>query len=128
MSYCCRDNIVIISLSLSFYRFGRRIVLFPSLAMVMLIGFGSSFLPSYWPFLVSRFIVGFFTPGCGVQMFVLASEFVGPKYRAFAGTILWFFFGVALMLLGLKPYHIRTWKMLLIASTVPYIFVLAFYK
>ena len=61
-------------------------------------------------------------------MFVLASEFVGPKYRAFAGTILWFFFGVALMLLGLKAYYIRTWKMLLITCTVPYIFVLAFYK
>ena len=61
-------------------------------------------------------------------MFVMASEFVGTKYRPLSGIILWAFFTVALIILGVQAYFIREWKKLFIISTVPYVFVLAFAK
>eukprot|EP00795_Rhopilema_esculentum_P001039 gene1041-15367_t len=108
--------------------FGRLKVLFPSLAVIIIVGFLSTFSPNFWVFLTTRIIVGFFTPGTGVQMFVMASEFVGAKYRPLSGIILWAFFTVALIILGVQAYFIREWKKLFIISTVPYIFVLAFAK
>ncbi len=92
----------------------------------MVVGFVSIFSPNFWVFLATRIIVGFFTPGAGVQMFVMASEFVGNKHRPLAGIILWFFFGLALVMLGVKAYFIRKWKMLFIVCTAPYIFSVGF--
>ena len=59
-------------------------------------------------------------------MFILASEFVGERYRPLCGIILWAAFALALVLLGVQAYFIRTWKTLFIVCTAPYIFVLAF--
>ena len=61
-------------------------------------------------------------------MFVMASEFVGEKYRPLCGILLWAFFAVALIMLGVKAYLIRQWKTLFIVCTAPYIFTLAFAK
>jgi len=47
-------------------------------------------------------------------MFVLATELVGPEKRALAGTLVWFYFTAALMVLGLKVYFICNWRTLLI--------------
>eukprot|EP00794_Sanderia_malayensis_P018702 gene18702-20590_t len=108
--------------------FGRWKVLFPSLGCVMVVGFVSVFSPNFWVFLTTRIIVGFFTPGTGVLMFVMASEFVGNKYRPMAGIILWLFFTIALVIVGVKAYFIRKWKILFMICTAPYIFTLAFAK
>lgn len=96
--------------------------------MVIVIGFVGVFSPNFWLFLTTRIIVGFFTPGTGVLMFVMASEFVGDKYRPLSGIILWAAFTLALVLLGVKAYFIRQWKTLFIVCTAPYIFVLSFAK
>ncbi|XP_065065328.1 solute carrier family 22 member 15-like [Rhopilema esculentum] len=109
-------------------RFGRRKVMFPSVGVIIIVGFLSTFSPNVWVFLTTRIIVGFFTPGTGVQMFVVASEFVGTRYRPLSGIILWSFYAVSLIILGVQAYFIREWKKLYIISTVPYIFVLAFAK
>ena len=103
-------------------------VLFPSCAVLIIIGFLSVFSPNIWVFMASRVVTGFFTPGVGVQMFVMASEFVGNKHRPLAGIILWLFFAIALTILGVKAYFIRKWKLLFIVCTAPYIFVLGFAK
>ena len=110
------------------YRYGRLKVLFPSLAVLIVVGFLSVFSPNFWVFLASRIVVGFFTPGTGVQMFVMASEFVGEKHRPLCGILLWAFFATALIMLGVKAYLIRQWKTLFIVCTAPYIFTIAFAK
>ena len=75
-----------------------------------------------------RFVVGFFEAGCFLSVFVLATELVGPEKRALAGILVWLYFTVALMILGLIAYFVRNWRTLLILSSAPWIFTLAFWK
>ena len=108
--------------------YGRRKVLFPSIAALFLGGFVSSFSPNIWFFIFMRFCMGFAIPGTQLQMFTMASEMVGPRYRPLAGIILWLFFAIGLCVMGLKAYFIREWKILYIVCTIPYIFLLLFFK
>ena len=117
-----------ITIHLLLCRFGRLKTLFISLAFHIFVGFLSAFSPNYWVFLATRFITGFFKPGIGVVMFTLASEYVGGKYRPMSGMILWLAFAISLAVLGVKAYFIRKWKILFIACTIPYAFVLGFYR
>lgn len=87
--------------------YGRTKILYPCLMTTLLVGLLSAFMPEIYSFVVCRFVIGFFAPGAGVQMFILISEFVGYKYRPMAGILLWFFFTIGLCLLGLKAYFIR---------------------
>lgn len=107
--------------------YGRKIVLFPATMTLLVLGLFNSFAPNIESFIAFRFFIGFVTPGVGVQSFILISEIVGGKFRPLAGIILWFFFTVALCILGLKAYLIRQWKTLFIVCTVPYVFVIFFY-
>lgn len=108
--------------------YGRTKILYPCLMTTLLVGLLSAFMPEIYSFVVCRFVIGFFAPGAGVQMFILISEFVGYKYRPMAGILLWFFFTIGLCLLGLKAYFIRQWKLLMIVCTAPYLFMIVTYK
>ena len=109
-------------------KYGRKSVLFPSLLIVLVVTFATAFAKAFWIVAVCRFIVGFFEAGCFLSMFVMATELVGPEKRALAGTLVWFYFTIALMILGLIAYFVRNWRTLLILSSAPWIFVLAFWK
>ena len=61
-------------------------------------------------------------------MFVLMSEYVGPKWRPFAGITLWLSFAASVVVLGVIAYFVQTWKMLMILTTAPYSFCLIFFK
>ncbi|XP_048577124.1 solute carrier family 22 member 15-like [Nematostella vectensis] len=108
-------------------KFGRKSVLFPAVFFIITVTFAMSFVEQAWLVILFRFVVGVFEAGC-LSMFVLSTELVGPKHRALAGTMVWFYFTAALLAIGLKAYFIRDWSMLCIASTAPYIFVLFLYK
>ena len=109
-------------------KYGRKSVLFPSVLVVLIVTFASSFAEAFWMVAVCRFIIGLFEAGCFLSMFVLATELVGPDKRALAGTLVWFYFTAALMILGLKAYFVRNWRILLILTSAPWIFVLIFWK
>ncbi|XP_078383615.1 organic cation transporter protein-like [Oculina patagonica] len=109
-------------------KYGRKSVLFPSVLFVLLITFVMAFVKAIWIVVVCRFFVGVFEAGCFLSMFVLATELVGPEKRALAGTMVWFYFTAALMILGLKAYFVRNWRTLMILSSTPWIFILAFWK
>lgn len=109
-------------------RYGRKSVLFPSVLIVLLVTFAMAFAKAFWIIAVCRVIIGFFEAGCFLSMFVLATELVGPERRALAGTLVWFYFTAALMILGLKAFFIRKWRTLLIVSSAPWIFILVFWK
>ena len=72
--------------------------------------------------------MGFFVPGGAVQMFVLISEFVGPKWRPFAGITLWFSFALSVVVLGIIAIFVQTWKILMIVTTAPYFLAFLFFK
>lgn len=109
-------------------KFGRRKVLFPSLVTVVIVAFAMSFAKAYWIVAVCRFVIGFCEAGCFITMFVLATELVGPEKRALAGTLVWIYFTVALLVLAIKAYFVRNWRILLILSSAPFVFIVAFWK
>ncbi|KAL9985445.1 hypothetical protein ACROYT_G007856 [Oculina patagonica] len=109
-------------------KFGRRKVLFPSLVTVVIVAFAMAFAKAYWIVAVCRFVIGFCEAGCFITMFVLATELVGPEKRALAGTLVWIYFTVALLVLAIKAYFVRNWKILLILSSAPFAFIVAFWK
>lgn len=138
--FCDHENLIFVSKSMFFAgmalgsviigffgdRYGRSKIMKPATIIVMIIAFLSSFSPNYWVFAVSRFLIGLLAPGTVVMFFVLTSEMVGSKYRPFMGIILWFFFTVGLVILGLVAMKVKTWKMLMIYSTAPYLIFLPF--
>ena len=109
-------------------KFGRQKVLFPSLLAVVITAFSMAFAKAYWIVAVCRFVIGFFEAGCFITMFVLATELVGPEKRALAGTLVWIYFTVALIVLAVKAFFIRGWRLLLIVSSAPFIFIVVFWK
>ena len=109
-------------------KYGRRSVLFPSVTLVIVLTFCLSFCKSVSLVIALRFFVGVFEGGSVLTMFVLAAELVGPAKRALSSTLVWFYFALALMVLGLKAFFIREWRMLCIISSVTFLFVLVFWK
>ena len=108
--------------------YGRKVVIFVSISVVIVVGCVSAFMPTLYMFIICRFIVGFFLPGTFPYMFVLISEIVGSKYRAFSGLSIYVFAAFSLSLLCLKAYFIRDWKLLFVVCNAPYLFILFFYK
>ncbi|XP_065064675.1 solute carrier family 22 member 15-like [Rhopilema esculentum] len=109
-------------------RYGRRLTLLPSMAILVVLGFITSFSPTLWFYILTRSLMGFFLPGARIQMFVLISEFVGPKWRPFAGISLWFSFALSVVLLGVIAIFVQTWKILMIVVTAPYFVTFLFFK
>ena len=111
-----------------FCRYGRKSVLFPSLGVILVCGFLSAFVESFWLFFVLRLLTGFGQGGVGLSIYVLATELVGPHYRALSGTIIWFAFTIALCIIALKAWLVPDWRILEIIVSAPYLFVLIFWK
>jgi len=109
-------------------RFGRKIVLFSSVAGIILSGFISAFVQTFWLFFLLRLVIGIALGGLSLSIYILATELVGPKFRALSGTIIWFAFTLTLCLIGLQAWLIPDWRVLEIIISAPYIFVLLFWK
>jgi len=108
---------------------GRVKPIFISMATVITLGFTSAFMPNIYMFIACRFTIGFFLPGTFQQvMFMYISEIVGGRHRAFAGLSIFFFVNFALLTLALKYYLVSSWQHLYIVCSLPYTFVLLFYK
>ena len=98
----------------------------PATIISLLIAFLSAFSPNFWVFAIGRFLLGLLAPGTVVMFFVVTSEMTGSRYRPLAGIILWFFFTIGLVILGLVAMSVQTWKMLMVYSTAPYLVLLIF--
>ncbi|XP_002155168.1 organic cation transporter-like protein isoform X1 [Hydra vulgaris] len=136
--FCENESLIFVSNSLLFAgsgvgslicgwladKYGRKRMMIPCNIIVISVAFVSAFSPTYWLFACSRFVVGFFGSINIAMMFILSSELVGLRYRPAAGIILWFFFTLALVMLGLVAMKVRKWKMLMIFSTAPYFLVI----
>ena len=108
-------------------KYGRKTLMFPSVASIIVIGLVSSFLPNIYLIVVCRLFIGIFIPGAMVQANILMSELVGNKQRPFAIITPFFAYAVGYAILALKAYLLQNWKLLSIACTAPYVFILALY-
>ncbi|XP_065064769.1 organic cation transporter protein-like isoform X2 [Rhopilema esculentum] len=139
--YCDTEYMIYLSTSLVFIgwgigsiifgwvadKYGRAKVLRVSVFGIILIGFLSAFAPNYPVFAVCRLLVGAFNPGTIIGAVIVSLELVGPAYRPLVGTATAMLFAVSLVLTGIKAYFIRTWKILMIACSAPYMLVCVFF-
>ncbi|XP_061103254.1 organic cation/carnitine transporter 2-like isoform X2 [Conger conger] len=104
-------------------RFGRKIILFGTIAVQTLFTFFQIFSTSWLMFSALFFVVGMGHVSNYVAAFVLGAEILSPRIRIIYSTVgvcICFAFGY--MLLPLMAFFIRDWRMLLIAMGVPGIF------
>ncbi|XP_059208235.1 organic cation/carnitine transporter 2-like [Centropristis striata] len=101
-------------------RFGRKIVLFVTMAVQTVFTLIQVFSPSWTTFCALFFIVGLGQISNYVAAFVLGTEILGPRVRTIFSTAgVCLFFGFGYMLLPMFAYYIREWRMLLLALTLP---------
>lgn len=106
--------------------YGRKIVHYISMSVVMTLGFICIFSPNMYFFILCRFLIGICMHGTFPQIFVMISEIVGNEKRVFANTLIIASAVLALSFLALKAYFLTEWKHLYIACSLPYSFVILF--
>lgn len=107
--------------------FGRKRTIFISQTVVLVTTCLSAFMPCFYFHIICRGVVGFFCPGTFPQMFILISELVGEKHRAFAGITTFLSVSVGATILCMKAYYVRQWAYLTIICSAPYLMTLPFY-
>ncbi|XP_036279123.1 solute carrier family 22 member 4 isoform X1 [Pipistrellus kuhlii] len=101
-------------------RFGRKRVLFATMAVQTSFSFLQIFSINWEMFTVLFVIVGMGQISNYVVAFILGTEILGKSVRIIFSTLgVCTFFAVGYMLLPLFAYFIRDWRMLLLALTVP---------
>ncbi|XP_004586447.2 solute carrier family 22 member 4 isoform X1 [Ochotona princeps] len=101
-------------------RFGRKSILFSTMAVQTGFSFLQIFSVSWEMFTVLFIIVGMGQISNYVVAFILGTEILGKSVRILFSTLgVCTFFAVGYMLLPLFAYFIRDWRMLLLALTVP---------
>ncbi|XP_057591436.1 solute carrier family 22 member 4 isoform X2 [Hippopotamus amphibius kiboko] len=101
-------------------RFGRKIILFATMAVQTGFSFLQIFSINWEMFTVLFAIVGMGQISNYVVAFILGTEILGKSVRIIFSTLgVCTFFAVGYMLLPLFAYFIRDWRMLLLALTVP---------
>ncbi|XP_025901384.1 solute carrier family 22 member 4-like, partial [Nothoprocta perdicaria] len=104
-------------------RFGRKSVLFSTMAVQTGFSFLQIFSTSWEMFTVLFLIVGMGQISNYVVAFILGTEILGKSVRIIFSTLgVCIFFAIGYMLLPLFAYFIRDWRMLLLALTVPGVF------
>uniref|UniRef100_A0A8D1P4R1 Major facilitator superfamily (MFS) profile domain-containing protein n=1 Tax=Sus scrofa TaxID=9823 RepID=A0A8D1P4R1_PIG len=101
-------------------RFGRKSILFATMAIQTGFSFLQIFSINWEMFTVLFVIVGMGQISNYVVAFILGTEILGKSVRIIFSTLgVCTFFAVGYMLLPLFAYFIRDWRMLLLALTVP---------
>ncbi|XP_038564895.1 solute carrier family 22 member 5-like [Micropterus salmoides] len=101
-------------------RYGRKIVLFVTMAVQTVFTLIQVFSPSWPVFCAVFFVVGMGQISNYVAAFVLGTEILGQRVRTIFSTAgVSLFFGGGYMLLPLLAFFIRDWRMLLLGLTLP---------
>ncbi|XP_074528310.1 solute carrier family 22 member 4-like [Halichoeres trimaculatus] len=101
-------------------RYGRKIVLFATIAVQAVATIIQVFSQSWVMFCAIYFIVGFGSISKYVSAFVLGTEILGPRIRTIYSTAgVSLFFGAGYMLLPLFAFFLRDWRMLLLGLSLP---------
>ncbi|XP_040006979.1 solute carrier family 22 member 5-like [Xiphias gladius] len=101
-------------------RYGRKIVLFVTIAVQALFTFIQVFSQSWSMFCAVFFVVGMGQISNFMAAFVLGTEILGPRVRTIFSTMgVSVFFAAGYMLLPLLAFFIRDWRMLLLGIAMP---------
>ncbi|KAI1902938.1 hypothetical protein AGOR_G00021450 [Albula goreensis] len=101
-------------------RFGRKPILFITMAMQTVFTFIQVFSPNWEVFSLLFFIVGLGQISNYVAAFVLGSEILSGQVRVLYSSLgVCLFFAIGYMILPLIAFFIRDWRMLLVAMSVP---------
>ncbi|XP_078509242.1 organic cation/carnitine transporter 2-like [Lissotriton helveticus] len=101
-------------------RFGRKLVLFGTMAVQTGFSFIQVFSTSWEMFSVFFLIVGMGQISNYVAAFILGAEILGKSVRIIFSTLgVCLFYALGYMLLPLFAFFIRDWRMLLLALTAP---------
>lgn len=101
-------------------RFGRKPVLFGSIAILGVFSGALSFAPSWPVFTVLFFMLGLGQIACYIAVFVLGSEIlIGSTRVLFSSLCLPFIYVFAMMLLPGTAYLVRNWRQLSLLMAVP---------
>ncbi|XP_066572983.1 organic cation/carnitine transporter 2 isoform X2 [Amia ocellicauda] len=101
-------------------RFGRKPILFVTMAVQTVFTFIQVFSPSWEVFCIIFFIVGLGQISNYVAAFVLGTEILIKNVRVLYSSLgVCIFFAFGYMMLPLIAFFIRDWRMLLIALSVP---------
>ncbi|KAK5620839.1 hypothetical protein CRENBAI_018017 [Crenichthys baileyi] len=101
-------------------RFGRKIVMFATIAIQAVFRFIQVFSPNWIVFCALYFIVGMGQVSNYVVAFVLGMEVLGLHIRTIFSTAgMSLFFGAGYMLLPLLAFFVNDWRMLLLALMLP---------
>ncbi|XP_028907335.1 solute carrier family 22 member 4 [Ornithorhynchus anatinus] len=104
-------------------RFGRKSILFATMAVQTGFSFLQIFSVNWEMFTVLFVIVGMGQISNYVVAFILGTEILGKSVRIIFATLgICIFFAIGYMLLPLFAYFIRDWRMLLLALTIPGVF------
>lgn len=101
-------------------RFGRKIVLFVTMAIQTLFTVVQVFSPSWQIFCFLFFIVGMGQISNYVAAFVLGMEILSSSVRDVYSTLgVCLFFSIGYMILPLAAFFLRDWRSLMLALTIP---------
>jgi len=100
-------------------RYGRKKMMFLSMAIAAIATLLSAYVRSYSLFLATRFFSGIGTLGTFVTMCILAVEITGPRHKSLVGNLVHLLWAPGQMLLALLAYTIRDWRQLQIAVAIP---------
>jgi hypothetical protein len=92
--------------------FGRRISFGLCVLSLALGSTCAAFSPNYPTYMMFRFLTSMGGMGCFMTSFVLATEFVGSKYRTMCGIILELPFAFGELYVTMLAYFIRDWRTL----------------
>lgn len=106
---------------------GRKKTLYVSSWLLLISTLAVAWAPSFWVFVVLRFIIGTSCAGIFMSGFVLGMEIVGPSKRVWAGIVIEYFFAIGLVVLAGVAYFIRHWKYIEIAVSAPSVFFLLYW-
>ncbi|XP_067838651.1 solute carrier family 22 member 4-like isoform X3 [Heptranchias perlo] len=103
-------------------RYGRKIILFVSMALQTVFSLILVSSQSWAMFSILFFIIGFVQISKYIVMFILGSELLGKTVRIAYGTLgVCLFFALGSVVLPIFAYFIRDWRMLLLALSLPQI-------
>ncbi|GFN93397.1 organic cation transporter protein-like [Plakobranchus ocellatus] len=110
---------LILSIPLFLYSIGRKLSLFLSLSLLLILGTSLAFSNSFLTFVILNFLVGASTTGIFSSAFVIGIELVGPSKRTFSGMCIQLFFSGGVIGLAGLAYLFRNWQHLQLVITVP---------
>ncbi|KAK7084720.1 hypothetical protein SK128_001006 [Halocaridina rubra] len=100
-------------------RIGRMMTIMIGIVGMASFGISTALVSTLNSFNFVRFMTAVMATTVFQTAFILGTEFVGPNYRVFCGTMPQYFFAFGEILLGLISWWIREWRMIQLIISAP---------